>query len=128
MSSGSIAGNGVGVRELGWCAGGVPRVAKNREKAKRKLRPPFFRSIDHHRHFPEALRDVAVRATCGHHGLPIRYTAFRHAYGRATPARWRLNGQNLCFWGRFRQVKNGDFIFAIFFRDFSPLFTPPERF
>ena len=46
MGGESIAGNGVGVRELCWCVGGVPRVAKNREKAKRKLRPPFFHSID----------------------------------------------------------------------------------
>ena len=28
----------------------------------------------------------------------------------------------MCFWGRFRQVKNDDFIFAIFFRDFPPFF------
>ena len=46
MGGESSAGNGAGFRELCWCVGGVPRVAKKREKSKRKLRPPFFHSID----------------------------------------------------------------------------------
>ena len=42
MGGESIAGNGAGVRELCWCVGGVPRVAKNREKSKENFVHLFF--------------------------------------------------------------------------------------
>ena len=39
---------------------------------KRKEKIVHLFSFDqHHRHFPKALRDVAVRALCDHHGPPI---------------------------------------------------------
>ena len=66
MGGESFAAIGVGVRELCWCEGGIPRVAKNREKSEKKTSSTFFSFDRHRRHFPETLRDVAVRAPSGH--------------------------------------------------------------
>ena len=56
-------------------------------KSEKKTSSTFFSFDRHHRHFPEALRDVAVRAPYGHRDPPIRYTACQHVCVRATLAR-----------------------------------------
>ena len=101
-----------------------PSGRKKSRKSEKKTSSTFFSFDRHHRHFPEALRDVAVRAPCGHRGPPIRYTACRVAYTRATPTRLRLYGQHLCFGGRFRRVKKRRLYFRDFFPGFFSLFHP----
>ena len=64
-----------------------PSGRKKSRKSKKKTSSTFFSFDRHRRHFPEALRDVAVRAPCGHRGPAIRYTACKDAYARATAAR-----------------------------------------
>ena len=70
----------------GWLVGCV-LDEKKREKSKENFVHHFSFDRKHHRHFPEALRDVSMRAPCSHRGPPIRYTACQHVCARATPAR-----------------------------------------
>jgi len=128
MGGDSIAGNGVGVRELGWCAGGVPRVAKNREKAKRKLRPPFFHSIGiiaisrkRYGTSPYALHAVIAPPPFGTRPVKMRMHARRRRDSDCTAKICVLGGA-------FAGSKRGDFIFAIFFRDFLPFSPHPNDF
>ena len=128
MGGGSIAGNGVGVRELGWCAGGVPRVAKKREKAKRKLRPPFFHSIGiiaisrkRYGTSPYALHAVIAPPPFGTRPVKMRMHARRRRDSDCTAKICVLGGA-------FAGSKRGDFIFAIFFRDFLPFSPHPNDF
>ena len=128
MSSGSIASNGVGVRELCWCVGGVPQVAKNREKAKRKLRPPFFHSID----IVAIFRKRYGTSLCALYAVIAVPPFGTRPVGMRIHARRRRDCDctaNICvLGGAFAESKRGDFIFAIFSGIFLPFSPHPHDF